>query len=43
MTKVSASLNSSEAFNGEELVDEIELSRDYSLVLQSIRDILGGH
>ncbi len=36
MTKVSASLNSSDAFNADELVDEAEVSREYTLILQSI-------
>ena len=42
MSKMSASLDSSEAFNADELVDEAEVSREYTLVLQSIIDILGG-
>jgi hypothetical protein len=43
MAKVSASLNSSEAFNAdEESLDETELSRECTIVLESIRDILGG-
>jgi hypothetical protein len=43
MAKVSASLNSSEAFNvDDEFLDEEELSRECTIVLESIRDILGG-
>jgi len=43
MAKVSASLNSSEAFNADdESLDEEELSHECTIVLESIRDILGG-
>lgn len=43
MAKVSASLNSSEAFKvDDEFLDEEELSRECTIVLESIRDILGG-
>jgi len=42
MTKMSASLISKEEFNAEDLMDEAELSRELTLVLQSIRDLLGG-
>jgi hypothetical protein len=42
MAKMSASLISSEAFNADDLMDEAELSREITLVLQSIRDLLGG-
>ena len=43
MAKMSASLNKSEAFNAEdEYLDEAELSCEFAIVLESIRDILGG-
>jgi translation elongation factor P/translation initiation factor 5A len=42
MAKMSTSLISSEAFHADDLMDEAELSREITLVLQSMRDLLGG-